>query len=147
LNANIVSYTQIGTQWNNSAYVKCNAFKDFFTGAVEFTMKGMKVFAIADSTTLPANVEKCANGRVLHERARDAGGHLRADESRWLQRATARRRRQQALVATVREVGLRVEESRDRQDNSVWATRMAKEEIIVLKEVEAAVASDEVDLR
>jgi hypothetical protein len=37
-------------------------FKFFFTGTVNFTVKEIKVFKITDSRTLPADVERSANG-------------------------------------------------------------------------------------
>jgi hypothetical protein len=54
-------------------YANDTAFKDFLTGAQCFTVKEIEVFEIADETALPADVEKCANGCLFRERARDAG--------------------------------------------------------------------------
>jgi hypothetical protein len=48
--------------------VNDTAFEDFFTGAENFTVKEIEVFEIADETALPADGEKCANGRLLRER-------------------------------------------------------------------------------
>jgi hypothetical protein len=53
-------------------YANDIAFEHFFTGALEFTVKEIEVFEIADSTILPADVKKCANGRLLQKIARDA---------------------------------------------------------------------------
>jgi hypothetical protein len=48
------------------------AFEDFFAGREFFTVKDIEVFEIADLTSLPADGQKCANGRFLRERPRDA---------------------------------------------------------------------------
>jgi hypothetical protein len=69
-NTNRSSYTRIGTNWSNSAYANDTAFKDFLTGAGEFTVKEIEVLETTDSITLPADVEKCANGRLFQERER-----------------------------------------------------------------------------
>jgi hypothetical protein len=39
--------------------------------AKEFTVKEIEVFKIADCMALPADVKKCANGRLLQRIARD----------------------------------------------------------------------------
>jgi hypothetical protein len=49
---------------------------DFLTGAQKFTVKEIEVFEIADSTALPANREKCANGCLLQKITRNAGGRV-----------------------------------------------------------------------
>jgi hypothetical protein len=50
-----------------------------------FTVKESKVFEIAELTTLPADIKKCANGHLFQERARDAGagaaGRLRETQT------------------------------------------------------------------
>jgi hypothetical protein len=35
---------------------------DFLTGAVDFRVKEIEVFEVADEMTLPTHREKCANG-------------------------------------------------------------------------------------
>jgi hypothetical protein len=71
-NTNTESYTKIGTRWSNTTYENDTTFEDFFTGAKKFTVKEIEVFEIADETALPADVEKCANGRLFQERVRNA---------------------------------------------------------------------------
>jgi hypothetical protein len=59
------------------------AFKRFFMDTETVKVKEIEVFEIADYTTLPADVQKCAIGRLFQERARGGGGRLRADQDRW----------------------------------------------------------------
>jgi hypothetical protein len=47
-NANRDSYTLIGTNWSDRVYANDTAFEDFLTGAVNFTVKEIEVFEIAD---------------------------------------------------------------------------------------------------
>jgi hypothetical protein len=63
------SYIRIGTQWSDCTYANDTAFEYFLTGAKNFTVKEIEVFQIADEITLPADVKKCANGRLFQERA------------------------------------------------------------------------------
>jgi hypothetical protein len=42
------------------------------TGAERFRVNEIEIFEIADSTALPADVKKCANGRLFQKRTRDA---------------------------------------------------------------------------
>jgi hypothetical protein len=73
------SYAHFDTDWSDSVYANDTSFDNFFTGAVNFTVKEIEVCEIADSTALPVYLKKCANGRLFQEMARDAGGRLRAD--------------------------------------------------------------------
>jgi hypothetical protein len=47
-NTNSMSFTQIGTHWNDCMYANDVDFEDFFTGADEFTVKEIEVFEIAN---------------------------------------------------------------------------------------------------
>jgi hypothetical protein len=47
-NANRNSHTRIGNDWGDRVYANDTAFKDFFTGAFNFTVKEIEVFEIAD---------------------------------------------------------------------------------------------------
>jgi hypothetical protein len=71
--ANRDHYSRFGTRYSNSAYANDIAFEDFLTGAQYFTVKEIEVFEIADETVLPADVKKCANGRLFQERATETG--------------------------------------------------------------------------
>jgi hypothetical protein len=71
-NRNRDSYTHIGTRHGDRMYANDTSFEYFFTGALNFIVNEIEVFEIADYTTLPADVEKCANGRLFQERVRDA---------------------------------------------------------------------------
>jgi hypothetical protein len=52
-------------------YANNTAFKDFFTGAEQFTVKEIEVFEIVDYTVRPADVKKFANGFLFQERVRE----------------------------------------------------------------------------
>jgi hypothetical protein len=47
-NANRNSFIHIGTRWSDRVYANDTAFCDFFTGAVNFTVKEIEMFEIAD---------------------------------------------------------------------------------------------------
>jgi hypothetical protein len=47
-NTNRNSYTAVGTNWNDRVYANDTTFKDFLTGAGNFTVKEIEVFEIAD---------------------------------------------------------------------------------------------------
>jgi archaellum component FlaC len=47
-NANADSWTHFGTRYHNGAYTNDTSVKDFFTGAVNFTVNEIEVFEIAD---------------------------------------------------------------------------------------------------
>jgi hypothetical protein len=72
-NGNRVHFTCIGTlDDDDGVYANDTACGNFLTGALNFTVKEIEVFEIADSTALPADVEKCVNGHLFQERARGA---------------------------------------------------------------------------
>jgi hypothetical protein len=82
-NANKDRDTCFGTRWSDRTDANDTAFRDFFTVAKEFTVKGIEVFEIADSMALPADSEN-ARMDVYSERARDAGCRLlQTAISRW----------------------------------------------------------------
>jgi hypothetical protein len=68
-NADDRHFTDPPTLFAHSVYTNYTDFEDFFTIAVEFTVKEIEVFKIADETALPADVKKGANGCWFREMA------------------------------------------------------------------------------
>jgi hypothetical protein len=88
-NAHRDSYTRISNRWSDRTYANDTAFEDFLTGAEYFTVKEIEVFEIADEIVLPADVKKCANGR-LSKREREMQALEQPGGSGRHRRATAR---------------------------------------------------------
>jgi hypothetical protein len=74
--ANNSSYTRVGLRWSYSTYANDTAVEDFLTRLQTLTVKEIEVFEIADETDIRADVEKCANGRLFQEMARNADERL-----------------------------------------------------------------------
>jgi hypothetical protein len=74
--SDIFRFSHFGTRWSNRTDANNTAFEDFFTDFLNFTVKEIEVFETADETALPADVQKCTNGSLFREMARNAGGRL-----------------------------------------------------------------------
>jgi hypothetical protein len=55
--------------------VTAQAVADFSMGTFTFTVNETKAFKVLDSTSLPADFEKCLNGRLGQEMARHTSEH------------------------------------------------------------------------